>query len=349
MDMGLVINAPNAHMGGGFSLLSAILNALDGSFQGCIVLDERMKAPEGLPDSVVVHRIKPTIWGRLFGEWRLRKWVGENDVVLCFGSLPPLFKLRARVLLLIQNRYQIERRELKGFPLFIKIRIVFERLWFAWRKRNVNKFIVQTPSMQRAVWEVLGKAAIILPFIRDPVGYERAGNYQHNSSTVKYDFVYVASGEPHKNHHNLILAWSLLAQKGIRPSLCLTLDNTRFSDLSTWIERQNKDFGLNIINLGVLSNEKVRDLYKEVSALIYPSESESLGLPLIEARCAHIPILASERDYVRDVIDPEQTFDPNSPVSIARAVKRFLSIPEHPLPIMDAQAYLSKIKEIALV
>ncbi|MGH8848481.1 MAG: glycosyltransferase, partial [Polaromonas sp.] len=44
------------------------------------------------------------------------------------------------------------------------------------------------------------------------------------------------------------------------------------------------------------------------------------------------PILASELDYVRDVCSPVQTFDPASPVSIARAVKRFLAVPE---PVMQ--------------
>jgi hypothetical protein len=51
---------------------------------------------------------------------------------------------------------------------------------------------------------------------------------------------------------------------------------------------------------------------------------------------------------VRDVIDPEHAFDPNSPVSIALAVKRFMDIPEPPLPLMDAKTYLAKIGEIDL-
>jgi glycosyltransferase involved in cell wall biosynthesis len=105
--------------------------------------------------------------------------------------------------------------------------------------------------------------------------------------------------------------------------------------------------GLNVTNVGIISAQELERVYKQSLALIYPSEFESLGLPLIEARCAGLPILASERDYVRDAVDPEETFDPGSPVSIARAVKRFLGIPEKPLPVMDPREYLSKIYEIA--
>ena len=65
--------------------------------------------------------------------------------------------------------------------------------------------------------------------------------------------------------------------------------------------------------------------------------------PLIEAKQAGLPILASELDYVRDVLDPDQTFDPNSDISIARAVKRYLGIAEEPLPLQDANGFLDYI------
>jgi len=46
---------------------------------------------------------------------------------------------------------------------------------------------------------------------------------------------------------------------------------------------------------------------------------------------------------VRDVLDPEQTFDPESPISIARAVKRFMGIDEHALPLLDAKSFLDHV------
>ena len=73
--------------------------------------------------------------------------------------------------------------------------------------------------------------------------------------------------------------------------------------------------------------------------MIFPSTSESFGLPLIEATHAGLPILASELDYVRDVCSPVQTFDPTSPVSIARAVKRFLAAPEPALQLRSPQEF----------
>jgi glycosyltransferase involved in cell wall biosynthesis len=343
MKVGLVINAPNVHQGGGLSLLTAVLDSLDDSFQGCLVLDERMELPDGLSDRIPLHRIRPTILGRLLGEWHLRKWAGFNDVVLCFGNLPPLFKLRAKVFVFVQNRYQVDPRNLREFPLFSRLKITLERFWFAWGKRNVRQYIVQTPSMQRAIHKQLGKPSIILPFNRNPRGHKRTLQSFRDRKHATYDFIYVASGEPHKNHHRLIAAWALLAEDEIRPSLCLTLEKTRFPDLCAWVEHKKMSLNLNITNVGILSNEEIQSLYDEARALIYPSDFETLGLPMIEARCAGLPILASELDYVRDLVDPEQTFDPNSPVSIARAVKRFLGKPERPLPLTDAKTFLAKL------
>jgi glycosyltransferase involved in cell wall biosynthesis len=187
----------------------------------------------------------------------------------------------------------------------------------------------------------------VLPFSKDAKNYTRVMDAPRDRAKAGQGFLYVASGEPHKNHRSLVEAWTLLAEEGIRPGLCLTLDKSRFSDLCGWIEDKAKHMGLNIANVGSISPQDLDRVYKKSLALIYPSDFESLGLPLIEARCAGLPILAAERDYVRDVVDPEETFDPGSPVSIARAVKRFLEIPEKPLPVIDPREYLSKVYEIA--
>lgn len=345
--MGVIVNAPNVHSGGGLSLLSALLGAIGEDFPGRLVLDERVQLPKGFPRNLIVYRIHPSICGRLRSEWCLRKWTGIDDSVLCFGNLPPIFKLRGKVLLFLQNRYLVEPRSLWGFPFLHRLRIRLERLWFRWGKRNVTCFIVQTPSMLRTVEQSLRMPSTVLPFSKDPKSYTRVMDATRERMKARQGFLYVASGEPHKNHRNLVEAWTLLAKEGVRPGLHLTLDKNRFSELCGWIEDKTHNYGLNVTNVGSISAQDLERLYMESLALIYPSDFESLGLPLIEARCAGLPILASERDYVRDAVDPEETFDPGSAVSIARAVKRFLGISEKPLPVMDAREYLSRVYEIA--
>ena len=108
------------------------------------------------------------------------------------------------------------------------------------------------------------------------------------------------------------------------------------------IKNQQK---LKITNTGILPHKDVLALYTQSAAMIYVSSFESFGIPLIEARQSGLPVLAPELDYVRDVLDPEETFDPESPRSIARAVKRFMRIEEQPLPLLNAEQFLSSILE----
>jgi glycosyltransferase involved in cell wall biosynthesis len=101
--------------------------------------------------------------------------------------------------------------------------------------------------------------------------------------------------------------------------------------------------GLNVTNAGELPHQDILSLYQKAGAIIYPSTFESFGLPLIEARQAGLPVLASELDYVRDVLNPEQTFDPESSKSIARAVKRFMGKEEQVLPLRDVHDFIEHI------
>lgn len=330
------------HQGGGRSLLEALLKAVDR--ETTLLVDERMLMPDELAKSIQIKLVKPSVVQRLLAEKWLVDTVEKEDVVLCFGNLPPLFKLRGHTMVFLQNRYLIEDIPLNGFPLKIRLRLEVERLWLSKRLMNVDEFVVQTPTMKRLLEsKVQGKVPVrVLPFVAEPCGYERNQPLKEHKDT-DYDFVYVASGEPHKNHQRLLEAWSLLASEGLFPSLCLTLDKARFEGLCSLIVDMRQRYGMKVSNVGVLPHHDVLELCRKSGAVIYPSKFESFGLPLIEARQAGLSVLASELDFVRDVLDPEQSFDPDSPLSIARAVKRFMGVDEQPLPLLDAAQFVASV------
>lgn len=341
----LFIHATNIHNGGGSVLLDALLQALPDRATVTALLDERMEVPENRPATMVLVKIKPTIFHRLQAEWLMRKKTQKKDVALCFGNLPPLFKLPCHTIVFVQNRYLIDRVSLKNLSFKTRLRIMIERFWLRWRMGNADEFIVQTPSMRTLIESSERfdrKPVHIYPFVKVCDDYQRSFTCNPNNRSTKY-FVYVASGEPHKNHRRLIDAWCLLAQEGLFPSLILTLDPTVNANLCAWIEQKKNESGLVLENRGIQSHKAILTLYEKAMALIYPSTFESFGIPLIEARQAGLPVVASELDYVRDVLDPEQTFDPLSARSIARAVKRFLQKEEPPLPLTDAVGFVEQI------
>lgn len=344
----LIIYAPNIHLGGGRTLLAALLASKE-SDAAFLVSDSRMPLA---PDVSVAGllRVHPSVKARLQTEFWLSRTATADDVVLCFGNLPPIFKSRARVVVFMQNRYLVSDAPLDGLSLRTRVRLRLERLWFHRFSRNVDQFVVQTPSMKVALEHTLGSNLpsdhaidiAIKPFVDSKAGYSRRSE-KTRSVYSGPDFVYVASGDVHKNHRNLVNAWCLLAQEGLFPTLVLTVDNGGFPDLCEWIAEQSQKFGLKITNRGVIDKCEVAQLYASSGALMYPSVFESFGLPLIEARQAGLPIIASEMEYVRDLLDPAETFDPASPCSIAHAVKRFKGVEEKSLDVESASGFLDYV------
>ena len=340
----IFINANNVHQGGGRALLLSLLKVISEKYDWYAALDTRLHTSDISFDALRIKWVARSVLLRFSCERWLVRAVQENDVVLCFGNLPPLFHSRGRVIVFVQNRYLVESLSLHDHPMRVRLRIYLERWWLIRCARNVDLFIVQTPTMRSLLQSRIGsdKSVAVLPFVNVSAGYARSASFR-TSSVFKYDFLYVASGEPHKNHRNLIEAWCWLAKEGLFPSLCLTVDEAAFPEVSQWMKKQIADHGLKVENLGVIAHAQVQLLYEQAKALIFTSAFESLGLPLIEAHQAGLPVLAPELDYVRDVIDPDQVFDVNSPISIARAVKRFLGIGEPALPLLDAEGFISQI------
>lgn len=339
----VVLHAPNVHTGGGFVLLQALTAAWPSDVQLTALLDARARGHVMLPDGAQVRWVDASASSRLKAEVYLSSTAVANDVILCFHGLPPLFSNQAKVIVFLQNRLYLARKLPSGYGLKSLVRLTFERFVSRIFRHRVAEYIVQTPSMRRAVLQWYGARDPVQPALRVlPFVEALQASPKHNVRPPDWDFVYVADGEAHKNHRTLFAAWQLLAQDGLHPSLALTL-SPRDRVLKRELDALVVESGLRIKDLGQMPHEKVLSLYAKARAMIFPSTSESFGLPLIEATHAGLPILASELDYVRDVCSPVQTFDPTSAVSIARAVKRFFAVPEPVLQLRSPHDFLREL------
>jgi len=334
-------------------LLLALLHAMDNAIPCVCLLDSRMLLDQKTEQlsNLKVRRISPTIASRLRAEFWLRKHVKPGDGVLCFGNLPPLFRLPAHVRVFVQNRYLVDGVPLNGVGWWTRTRLTLERKWLKAFARNADGFDVQTESMARLL---KGAITLHMPVVVRPFVPVNSSIKPHSPEPIRrhYDrarFLYVASGEPHKNHERLVAAWIVLADAGLYPELLLTFDVEKFGALNNSVNEAVSRHGLCVRNLGVVDVASVADLYATSTALIYPSLLESFGLPLLEAQAAGLPIVAAELDYVRDLIDPVESFDPLSSVSIAHAVRRFWGQPKSKVAIGTAEEYLQHVrKEMAL-
>lgn len=334
----LVLHAPNVHTGGGFVLLRELLGVkeLPLAFAN---LDARARRQVTVPNGAAINEVRPRFSDRLRAELLLARNCQPGDTVLCFHGMPPFLHLQGKVIVFMQNRNYLGLDPVSSFDGRTRLRLPLERLICRLFRRNVDEYIVQTPCMARATraWHGGEPKIRVIPYLD-------AATTRVPATEVAHDFIYVADGEAHKNHRKLLAAWELLAEEGTRPSLALTLE-PRFGRLLAEIDAACRQHGLLIRNLGTMSRDALLQAYAASRALIFPSTSESFGLPLVEATRAGIPIIASELDYVRDVCEPVQTFDPQSPLSIARAVRRFLGLAEQRNRVRSGSEFVRELMQ----
>lgn len=317
----ILIDAHNIHTGGARNLLNFFIqnSNFDKNKIVKIVLDSRYNSTFDFKKFFSVRKVKANIFSRAANVIRICFFEGT---LLCFGNLPPLFPRSNYVIVFLHNSLFFEPQIIKKFPIKTRLRLIFESIYFRFTYKRVNKFLVQTEHMKEylCALSVNPNKILVAPFI-DLSNYNKKTSFGNS-------FICVSSGDAHKNLKNLILAWIRLSSEGLLPKLYLTLSKKQYSDLCRWVDFQIKMYNLNIENVGLIDSSKINSYYRNGSSLIFPSFTESFGLPLVEAYYSGAHILASELDFVRDIVIPNETFDPNSPTSIARAVKRYLGIPE---------------------
>jgi glycosyltransferase involved in cell wall biosynthesis len=347
-----VLYAPRVFTGGGAVLLGETLAALlrRTDIETHLFLDRRFLAalPSLFPSIAEDIRqrakpLRPGVLSYITAEWCLYRFLRcrPNANVLFFSSLGPLLlprRLRSHCIVFVQNRFVIQSSLNFRFPWYRQLRLILERLLFSWSSKRAGGFVVQSDSMRRRLRETGHQQPVSLqPFI------DRLPPVAQSSAWPDVDFVYVASADPHKNHDTLLKAWRNLAVEGLYPSLRLTVPQSE--PLQIWKEATelNRLYGCKIV-LAAPFSQKMTDraqLYQGARALVYPSFVESHGLPLVEAKEVGLGVVAAELDYVRDAVVPDETFDPASAVSLARAIRRYLKKPEPPVAPQSGEEFVN--------
>jgi glycosyltransferase involved in cell wall biosynthesis len=319
----LLISAFGINMGGGLVLLEALLAGARDSLHA-VLLDSRLKgrAPP-LRADVAVEYVRPTMPDRLRALNRFTAMAAPGDVVLCFNGLPPLRKTRARVINFIQAPHFVGAHRGISYSWRPAVRMSLERAWLRWGVGNCDEVWVQTRTMAELFRAQHPSSTVAVVPLVDAELLQLFANPPSRAVDATPSFFYPADAVGHKNHANLLKAWSLLADSNDAPRLYLTLEPEEFA--ATLAQSGlGRDRLASVTSVGRLSRTQVLERLKSSSALIFPSRAETFGLPLLEAQAVGVPVIASDRDFVRDVCEPRQTFDPESPQSIALAVRRFM-------------------------
>lgn len=335
----MLISAFGIHTGGGANLLDELVEAIDDE-PVSLVLDSRYRHPVRVGRASYVPA---KLWARLATLIRLGSYAEGHDVLLCLNGLPPLFRSPAYTICYFHAPYLARTPEHVVYRWQTRVRFALERLLLRLGRHNLDEIWVQTPATARDAETIAkGTPVTIAPFVpaslaaelRNPQIPEERGDF----------FYYPADNLQHKNHARLLKAWKMLAEVDITPPLVLTVTPAQLTEIARGAAVDLTQ--LTHVTAQRTSYATVQHNFLTCRALIFPSLAETYGLPQLEAVAVGAPVIASERDFVRDVCSPVESFDPESVTSIARAVRRFLGREDPPTLPADGKSFLAALREV---
>ena len=346
-----IYNCISIHQGGGLIYLSLMHQELDKE-GNLLLLDYRVKKKLKIFKNAKINYFKKGIL-RNFLVFMIRyksfkkykQYIQNSKRIIYFeeyflSGIPPLFRfssLYSRNFILCQNRNLFNNLYL--FNIFKKFSFKFIFYHLIHKSliniflRNSDILIVQTESMSNLVSSKRPTNKVILKnnYFKNINKKNYLNNILINSypkeSSLINDlkiltksnilFFYPASYVPHKNH-DILFASFIKVAKLIKKNIKLIVT---ISEMNI----PKRLYSQNIIPVNNLPFYKINEIYKLVDYLIFPSISESLGLPLLEGKLNKIPIIASDLEFVHDICNPISTFNPFSEESIIDELFKVIS------------------------
>ena len=248
---------------------------------------------------------------------------------------PPIYLRSKKVIVYFQNELLLTSKliRLKDLVFWIK------KQYISLLKLSNYNWVVQTQLMKNKLSNSLKISENLINVLPVFPSLEKT----KKSNKEKHGFIYVASGEYHKNHERLVKGMQLASKNlNISLNLYVTLQNNDFKNLLKKTSSQNS--ALEIKNLGILRQDLIFEYYSKLEFFIYPSLFESFGLPVIEASQLNCVILASDLPYVSEIISDFYSFDPLDINDISLVVEKVICSKNLKKPILKI-----KSQETALI
>tara|TARA_B100000989_G_scaffold214088_1_gene162769 strand:+ start:29071 stop:30108 length:1038 start_codon:yes stop_codon:yes gene_type:complete len=303
--------------GGGKKILETILYRLSENYLNnyFFLFDSRLKLSKSFDDVKNYLKIEPSERSRK-SFYKKNKNIFSS--VFCMSNVPPPIKLKVNVFVYFHNDLLLK-------PLASNLKLKFrmfnliKKYYILINNKAEYSWIVQTKLMKSKVEKSLNiksNKISVLPI------FSLEGNY--SVSKEKNKFLYVSNFSKHKNHFNLFKAFIDASYHfKDRVELHLTIDKSIYG--ASFYANTKLPENLKIVNHGELNYNDLSKLYASSEYFIFPSLNESFGLPLVESVNMGCKVIASELEYVKQVINPSLTFNPNLvksiSVSIIRAVR----------------------------
>lgn len=196
----------------------------------------------------------------------------------CHSNMPAFFEshvsLKQRVIYNYEKRFLFKRYNKNGGTNFIAI----SNHTFQFYKKKVKPYPLD-----------------LLP---NGINYNRFLSNEKYQIKETLRLVSIGSVKPLKNHIFLINVAKLLLQKKIEFTLTIIGDGSLMDELKLYIVKNNLQSKVFLVG----SKEKVEQYLWESDIYVHSSKSEALGLTMVEAMAAGLPVVTLDGGGNRDLI-----------------------------------------------
>jgi glycosyltransferase involved in cell wall biosynthesis len=173
-----------------------------------------------------------------------------------------------------------------------------------------------------------GATAVVYNGVPAAAFAARAGAARRQRRASRFRIGMVARLEPHKDQPTLIGAASLLGWQGLDCEVWLIGEGSRRPELEGLIAGQGLSDRVRLLGM----RRDVPELVGQLDVFVFATTpEEGLGIALIEAMAAGVPVVASDVGACREVLDDGALgllVPPRDPLSLADAVLRIRDQPE---------------------
>lgn len=327
----ILINASNLHVGGGVQVAASFITELYKlkKFNFSIVCSTAVY--ENLSDYVISDEFTSFEVVNVFGFKKLNykdliKFNGHDVCFTIFGPFYPSIDVKYHICGFAQAWIAYPNNEAyKKFPLVSqwksKIKFWIQKQYF----KKYDLLVVEQDHVKHALSkigfdhkrvEVVNNCVSSLYLNPDEWLPIKGGLPKNNKPILGF----IGRAYPHKNLNILIMVNDILIREyDLNLNFIFTLTDEEMASLKF-------DQIDNFYSVGSLSAQQCPDFYSKIDALIFPSLLECFSASPIEAMCMGTPVIASNRDFIKDICkDSAVYFDPLNPFDIAEKIVRLLS------------------------
>jgi len=156
--------------------------------------------------------------------------------------------------------------------------------------------------------------------------------------------VAVTGSDDRKNTEGLIRAWSMLPSE-LRESRRLVIATGVPAQVEARWRAVADEVAVTdqLVITGSITDEEMVAILQHAELSVTPSFEEGFGLPVVEAAACGCPVVCSNLSSLPEVLDqPEATFDPADPQSIAATIERALCDESYRAVLIGAAERASK-------